>query len=89
MRPSTAGSTTPGPKPKARKPNEWLIQEYRSGAKNQNSVFDVLCNRRAFAYDLEDLETAERRIRRSRRFTPEDRIVFSDWRGNKSTLRVR
>lgn len=57
----------------------WEIEFYRGKV-------DVRCNRRAFAYDLDDLEEAERKITRSRKFSPGDKVVVIEENGARRTI---
>lgn len=58
---------------------DWQIEFYRGKV-------DVRCNRRAFAYDLDDLDEAVQRIRRSRKFSPGDKVVVIEENGARRTI---
>jgi hypothetical protein len=65
----------------ARRVTDWIIEEYRGKV-------DVRCNRRAFLYDLDDLDEALSRIRRSKKYARGDKVVYIEDNGSRRTLRL-
>jgi len=54
------------------------------------SSFDIQRNGRAFAYDQDDLEEAEKRISRDRHFDPlEDKITLVGANGYRTPISLR
>lgn len=58
-----------------------MIEEYQGN-------FDIKHNGRAFAYDIDTVEDAIKRIKRSRQWRARDKIVHVEPDGYQKTLRV-
>ena len=61
-------------------PNTWTIEEHSDGV-------DLKLNRRSFAYDLDDIDEACRRIRRSHRYSPGDTVTVVEKDGYRHKVK--
>ena len=62
-------------------PNTWIIEE------SPDKKVDILVNRRAFAYDLSDEQTALKRIMKSKKWKEGDAVVCIDADGYRRRLK--
>lgn len=71
----------------ATRPTRWEIEEFFD-RNTRDTVVDVKRDGRAFAYDLDDLDEALRRIQRSPKFDPDDEIFFRPQDGQRRRVRL-
>lgn len=62
-------------------PNSWTIEEH-------DGKLDIRLNRRAFAYDCDDIAEARRRIKRSRKYDPDDTVTLIEDDGYRRKVKL-